>query len=776
MPQPPSRFDNLRTLRIANIDGAFSTAFATLVSGTFLVGFIKMVGGSDLWIGLLAAIPSLMGILQIPGGIWGRGFASYKVFVLPGGLIWRLFHLPLIFLPLVALTGDAKLTILAFCIGLAAAAVLIVQPIYNDWLAEMVPSSSRGWFFSRRNALAVGVGASVGLVGGLLLDHYRRLGNEPLGFTVIFSIGLVCAGISFFFFSQMRDLPRPHPIRENFKQSVRSFASVVRDRSFRGVLVFLILFIAGQTIAGNLFSAYALESLNMPFTILQLMALCHAAGNVLASKMWGFLADKYGNKPILAILGVGMFLTPIPWLLTFPGKELQNTIVLLSSHVVMGAIWSGVMLCQFNLLLATARPEDRANYIGVGLATQAIVGGIAPLVGAQIVMMLRTPFPPEMAYKGLFLVTMAIRLIAVGSLLPVVEPGAARIRETIRHLRRVTPKGYRALRELTSATDPRGRETAIRQVASQGFLLAGDEIVKALSDPSPRVRRQAAMALAKLSDPMAESALIRQIEEHPDLVEEETIEALGEVGGPNAVSPLIDLLQSPRSVLRRAAAKALGRLGQEEAIGALLVAAHDTNDVEVRRASLQALRMIGSSAAEEAVKVALLDPHPSIRIAAAEAVSELELRDCAPELRESLRRFNDDASCEVAYALGVVGHSEDLAMILTEAREMPSAMARRRCLLGVARMLGAESEAFRLMRMEGMSRDSVLLSMLGGLSRQHAKAVQTVLELYSSGQEADAVRTLVEATQRLNLQPLVEHPVEDSFLVAVAAVTAAESA
>ena len=37
----PNRLEAIRTLRYANLDAAFATAFATLVSGTFLVGFIK---------------------------------------------------------------------------------------------------------------------------------------------------------------------------------------------------------------------------------------------------------------------------------------------------------------------------------------------------------------------------------------------------------------------------------------------------------------------------------------------------------------------------------------------------------------------------------------------------------------------------------------------------------------------------------------------------------------------------------------------------------------
>src|SRR5690349_1900155 len=140
-----SRLENIRSLRAANIDGSFATAFIALTSGTFLVGFVKMLGGSDLWIGVLSGLPSIVGILQIPGGVVGRQFASFKRFVMTGGLIWRLLFTLLVPLPLMPFPAELKLIILAFIMGLAWAANTFVSPVYNEWLGEMVPANSRGF-------------------------------------------------------------------------------------------------------------------------------------------------------------------------------------------------------------------------------------------------------------------------------------------------------------------------------------------------------------------------------------------------------------------------------------------------------------------------------------------------------------------------------------------------------------------------------------------------------------------------------------------------------
>jgi hypothetical protein len=777
-----SRLDNLRALKLANVDVAFATAFGTLVGGAFLVGYVKHLGGSDLWIGWLAAVPSLLGILQIPGAIWGRGFSSYKAFVLPGGLLWRLFYVPLMFLPLLALGDGLKLWIVGLSVSVASACVLPVNPIYNDWLAEMIPSTSRGWFFSRRNAIAAGVGAAIGTVGALLLDAFKSAGQADTGYAAIFGLGILCAAISFGAFLAMKDLRRAHPIRQPLRQSLVAFAGPLRDGSYRKVLLFLGAFVFAQTFAGNLFSAFAIETLELPFTVIQLSVAAHAVGSIAFGPFWGYLADKYGNRPLLFVLGIGLTLTPAVWLFTTPGQDAANTAILIVGHVYSGAVWGGIAVCQFNLLLATASQEDRANYLGVGMALQAIVGGVAPLLGAQTMALLRGGYDVETAYKIVFGATMGLRFLSVFLLAPVREQGSIRLRETLRHLSRVTPRGYAALRSLSRSANPQSRERAIQEAATTQLSVASDEVVASLHDPSPRVRRQAAAALSRIGDEKAAEALIHMLNDHPDLVEEEMIEALGELIAPpslrgrraplvsdserlGAVAVLSDLLKSPRSIVRRAAAKALGRIGDRTAVSALLEGASEQGDTDLRRASLQALRMMEAAEIEGVVGDALLDPHPSVRIAAAEAVSEMGLASAADALRSSLERFRDEAASEVAYALGCVGGGEDIPIILREAGESRSVITRRRCLLGVARLLGVEHEAYRLFLIEGMSRDSALMELLAPLTRK-SKRIRSVFERYSSGDEAGALEALKSARGERAFALLARYPVEEVFLVA----------
>jgi MFS family permease len=762
-PEAPSRLDNFRTLRYANLDGGFATVFGTLVGGTFLVGLIRWLEGSDRWIGLLTAVPSFLGLLQIPGAIWGRSHAGFRGFVLPGGLIWRFLYLPFLAVPFLPIDNQARLVVVFVCVTLASAAVQIVSPIYNDWLAEMVPTNSRGWYFGRRNAILTVFGAAGGLVGAMLLDVFKGQGQYAIGFAVVFGLGLVCAAISMVFYLKMRDVPRQNPMAVSLASGIAQLRTPLVDRNFRKVLVFFVLFVGAQTFGGNLFSAFALETLDMPFTVLQLSSISIAVATVISAPLWGYLADRYGNKPILAILGVGLFLTPAMWLFMHPGADFANAAILVAGHLFSGFIWGGIGVCQFNLLLATADARDRANYIGLGLAVQALVGAVSPLLGAELMFHLRQAIGAEMAYKAVFLTTMGLRLAAVFFLSPVREGGSISLRSTLRDLRSVTPRGYVAFRQISHASDVATRETAMQDAASQNMSLAAEEIVKALHDPAPRIRRQAAAALARLGDARAVEGLVHQLEEHPDLVEEETIEALGDIGRPEAVDVLTRYLNDPRAILRRAAAKALGKIGHASAIAPLVEAAGRLEDPDLRRASLQALRMLGALEGEAVITEALADPRPSIRVAAAEAVAELGLRGAADALRRSLSMYSDEGASEVAYALGAVGERDDVPMILAHALACRSIITRRRCLLGVARMFGVEAQAYRLMRMEGMSRDGALIETMAAAMRRDRR-LEVALDRYSAGDEPGALKLIAEAHPEL--ADLAARPVEELFLVA----------
>lgn len=765
---PPSRIDVLKNLQTSNVDVAFATAFGTLVSGTFLIGFIQYLGGSDYWIQAIIALPSFMGLFQIPGAIWGRRFPYYKRFVAPGGWIWRLMYVPLILLPLLAWPSEFRLIVVAGCIALATAATQTVGPIYNDWIAELVPAESRGWFFSRRTAIATAVGMGVAFIGGVILDSLQKSGNSGTGFSLLFAIGIVCAMVSMYFFLKMKDTVRSNPVQAGFSESLRLMVKPAKDKDFQKVLVFTIVFMVSATLAGGLYVAFARETLKLSYTAIQSTQVAHAVGTVAFANMWGYLADKYGNKPLLVILMVGVTLTPAVWLLCVPGQPLYSTVVLIIGHLFNGAVWSGVAVCQMNLFIATSKTEDRANYLGMVFAVQALVGGIAPLVGGVMMHAFRDTMTAEHAYKAIFVAVMLIRVVAFVALLPVKEEGSSAVAQTLGQLGKVNPRGIRALRRLAKTGDAATKAEAIAAVGSAQMPMASGELIRALSDPSPAVRRQAARALGRLDDPDSAMALTQFVQDNRDLIDEEAIDALGDMGAQGAVSVVTTFLEDPRSPMRRQAARTLGRLGSLEALKPLSVAASDPGDPDLRRAAVQALRTLNAVEAADVIGRSLQDPNPSVRSAAAEAVGEMGLKELVENVRQALEVYGDSYSSELAYALGCVGDASDIPTILNVATKTVSRTTRRRCLLAIARILNVERPLYRLFNMVGLSRDQEIVNLLKPAMAK-SKKLREAVQAFSSGHEKKALSALASARIAPELSVLADYDVPDLFLVAALA-------
>lgn len=763
----PSRLDNLRALRIANLDMAFATAFGALVAGNFLAEFTRYLTADDRIRGWIGALPALIGILQIPGGVIGERYASYKRFVALGGLLWRLWWVPVIFLP-IAPESWPRLEILIFCIAMQAASIHFVQPTYNEWLSVLVPQSHRGWYFSRRYALAVLVGAVIGFPASALMDWIRQHGDVEQGLSLIFGAGVVFGMASMIFYMRMPETRREEIRRRSFIETIRGFGEPMREKAFRRLLLFLVVFVIGQLLAGPFFFYYGREVLGLSFIDLQVFAAFTAVSSLLSAGMWGYLSDKYGNKPVLFLAGILLSLGPLAWVFAQPGRPVWNYVVLILGHIAAGFAWTGVGVGQFNFILAVAPNAIRGPAIGLAQAVMAVVSGLAPLGAGVLLHFLRSVVGESSAYEWLFSINAAIRVVSVFLLFGIIDKSSRGVREFLGQIAGVRPKGVIAMRRLGQSGGTEERQHAIRKVAESGMRMAETEIARLLYDPSPRVRREAAVALRQIGGRESVRALIRLVEKHPPFVEDEMIETISAIGDETAVPALVSLLENPSSSVRRATARALGRLGSSRALGPLIQAASHPNDPELRRAAIQAIRTIGDPGCETVVVKALRDENPSVRVAAAEACADFEFESAGDALRELLRGEVDETFAEVAYALARIGDlKKDSDLILSAASRMDSAVGRRRALLGAAKLLGVEDDLYRIFMMDAIRRDQFMLDLV---RNHYVKGLRQALALYHSGKEKEAIVLLAESSGIPELERLAAHAPKDGFLLAAAIV------
>jgi HEAT repeat protein len=158
------------------------------------------------------------------------------------------------------------------------------------------------------------------------------------------------------------------------------------------------------------------------------------------------------------------------------------------------------------------------------------------------------------------------------------------------------------------------------------------DILAALQSPDVRKRREAAQYLKQNGTVQVIPALIQAlIHDEDEWVSIDVAQALGSIGDKRAIPALLIALKAEErlkkwkvewdelptiadkdqrynkylflwetlaaeiSDLRAAAAQSLGQIGHEEAIPGLIEALLDENDLQVREAAKQALKMIGTA-------------------------------------------------------------------------------------------------------------------------------------------------------------------------------------
>ncbi|HEV2471592.1 MAG TPA: MFS transporter, partial [Chthonomonadales bacterium] len=352
--RPPdlSRLDALRGMRISTWEAGYSTVWSALTSGAFLTGFALWLGAGSVALGLLAAAPTLAGLIQIPSSYLSDRHRERRRFTAWFSLAARILWLPILALPF-ALKHPLWPVLILFTLSYAL--LNIPQPAFLSWLSDLVPASHRGRFFARRNMVAGLVGLVVTLPAAWFLDVTTHRAHQPaMGFATLF--GLAVAGGVLSFACLLRQ-PEPHKsavstVAEGAAGVLEYYRAPFADRNFRRLLSFSALFACGQFFAAPFFNVYGLQNLRLNYMWLQIFNAITTLTSLAAFPMWGYLSDRLGNKPLLVLCVCGVFTLPLTWALTTPAHPTAALLLLTELNLVGGVFWAGANLTQFNLLIS----------------------------------------------------------------------------------------------------------------------------------------------------------------------------------------------------------------------------------------------------------------------------------------------------------------------------------------------------------------------------------------------------------------------------------------
>jgi len=185
-------------LRSVIKDGLASQTMVTLTGGAFLVAFALKLGASNLVIGLLAAIPPLTQLIQIPSIYLVERYRLRRAITVYASATSRVFWLLIALIPFL-FSVEKRLTFLIAALFLHTTFAAVGGTSWNSWMRDLVPQDRLGSFFAKRMSLATGLGISVSLAAGVYIDFWKKLfpHYELQSYSILFLFGFLVGGLAF---------------------------------------------------------------------------------------------------------------------------------------------------------------------------------------------------------------------------------------------------------------------------------------------------------------------------------------------------------------------------------------------------------------------------------------------------------------------------------------------------------------------------------------------------------------------------------------------------
>ncbi|HSW57319.1 MAG TPA: MFS transporter [Dehalococcoidales bacterium] len=390
--EPKAALTNKETahgLRMLTLEGMTSAGFTSITTSGLLAAFALALGANNMQIGILAAIPFLMQLLQIPAILLVERLRRRKAIAVTTWFVAQLFWFPMALIPFFfEVPSAAAISALLVLLAIRGVFSAVTNCSWNSWIRDLVPQAILGRFFSRRLALSTAMAAVYGLAAAFFVDYWRGQAGEEssiMGYTYVLLFGAFFIGMASPIF--MARMPEPVMPKATGEQPSlwTTLITPLRDRNFRQLLKFLLTWSFALNMAVPFFAVYMLQRLGLPLSWVIGLSVLSQFFNILFLRVWGPLADRFGSKVILSLCASLYLLVILGWAFsTMPDRNFLTIPLLIILHIFAGIAAAGVTLTIGTIGFKLAPQAQSAPYLaGASLATN-LGAGLGPLLGGLL--------------------------------------------------------------------------------------------------------------------------------------------------------------------------------------------------------------------------------------------------------------------------------------------------------------------------------------------------------------------------------------------------------
>ncbi len=365
-------------------DGVTSQLKLTLTESVFLVAFALALGASNSVIGLLAAIPPLAQMLQLPSIYLVERFRNRRMLSVVGSALSRSSILVMALIPLF-LTGAAGLVLLILSVITHAVFNAVSTTAWNSWMRDLIPEERLGRFFSKRLLAQNIIGLVATLSAGFFLEWWTTtmIGRELVGYSFTFFLGFVAGMVGVYILSIT---PEPSMITlESFPKFIDLIKRPMQSQNYRNLMHFSSTWSFAAALVGPFFTVYLLERLGFPISMVTVLLVITQGTSILFYRVWGKLSDRFSNKDVLQVTTPVFMIGVIMWTLTaVPLLSYFTLLVVIIIHALLGFGSAGINLASGNMALKLAPKREATPYLASWSFVNSLAAAVAPLLGGVL--------------------------------------------------------------------------------------------------------------------------------------------------------------------------------------------------------------------------------------------------------------------------------------------------------------------------------------------------------------------------------------------------------
>ncbi len=375
-----------RSLRLMIWEGVASGALFSLGSGGFMAAYALALGANNLQVGILAALPFITQVAQLPAILAVERYRRRKAIGIPALWAAQLLWVPIGAVPfLVDAPGAPAVAAVIVLMALRGVVAPVWATSWTSWMRDLVPRDVLGSYYGRRIAVVTGAVAVVGLGGSFFVRWWEGAASPDdaiLAYSYLLIGGALTFGVASPLFAMRAREPLMPAAPESGRSAFAVLAEPLRDRNFSQLVRFLFVWSLTSNLAIPFFAVYMLSELGLSLPAVIGFTVLSQAANILFVRVWGPMADRVGSKAVLSLSASLYLLVILGWVFTaYPERHFLTLPLLGVLHVFAGVAGAGVGLTMSTLTLKVA-PEGKATpFLGVAGIAASVGAGIGPIAG-----------------------------------------------------------------------------------------------------------------------------------------------------------------------------------------------------------------------------------------------------------------------------------------------------------------------------------------------------------------------------------------------------------